>query len=103
MFLYYMLLRGWLGLTGAAGIVPSEAVLRVPSAIFAVAASAATYELGRRLFGRVAGLVAVGLYSVNFLEMIVAQNARAYGVKLFLLALSWLALFVAVDDNRGRW
>jgi hypothetical protein len=61
------------------------------------------FVLGRRLFGRIAGLVAGGLFLANFLQMILAQTARAYSLGLLLMCLSWLALFIALEKNSTRW
>src|SRR3989441_13009482 len=73
--------------------------------VFAVAAAVVVYLLGRRLFGRIAGLVAAGLYLANFLQMGVAQLARSSSLELFLLALSWYALFAALTarGSARRW
>jgi mannosyltransferase len=103
MFLYYLILRGWLGLLKLVGAAPNEVLLRLPSALFAVAAAVVVFALGRRLFGRVAGLVAGGLFLANFLQMILAQTARAYSLGLLLMCVSWLALFVALEKNSTRW
>jgi len=105
MVLYYLILKAWLGITGLVGIAPGEVVLRLPSALFAVAASVVVYGIGRRLFGTLAGMVAAGLYLANFLQMIVAQMARSYSLELFLLALSWYALVAALDSKSSsrRW
>ena len=105
MVLYYLVLKAWLGVIGLVGIAPSEVVLRLPSAVFAVAASLLVYAIGRRLFGTLAGLVAAGLHLANFLQMIVAQMARSYSLELFLLALSWYALVAALDGKNSsrRW
>lgn len=102
MFLYYVILRGWLGLLKVIGVAPTEVLLRLPSALFAVAGAVVVFELGRRLFGRVAGLVAGGLFLANSLQMILAQTARAYSLGLLLLCLSWLALFIALEKNNVR-
>jgi mannosyltransferase len=61
------------------------------------------FVLGRRLFGRIAGLVAGGLFLANFLQMILAQTARAYSLGLLLMCVSWLALFIALENNSKRW
>ena len=105
MILYYLVLKAWLGLTALLGLAPSELVLRLPSGSFAVAAAIVVYLLGRRLFGPIAGLVAAGLYLSNFLQMGVAQLARSYSLELFLLAISWYALFAALDARATtrRW
>jgi mannosyltransferase len=103
MFLYYVILRGWLGLLKLAGIAPTEVLLRLPSALFAVAAAVVVFALGRRLFGRIAGLVAGGLFVANSLQLTLAQSARAYSLGLLLMCLSWLALFIALEKNTWRW
>ena len=105
MVLYYLVLKAWLGLTGLVGIVPNEIVLRMPSALAAVGAAVMVYLLGRRLFGRIAGLVAAGLFLMNFLQMILAQMARSYSLELLLLGVSWYALFAALDRRASarRW
>jgi hypothetical protein len=103
MFFYYVLLRGWLGLLKLVGAAPNEVLLRLPSAVFAIAAAVVVFWLGRRLFGRVAGLVAGGLFLANFLQMILAQTARAYSLGLLLMCVSWLALFIALEKNSTRW
>jgi hypothetical protein len=103
MFLYYVLLRGWLGLLALIGVPPNEVLLRLPSGAFAVCAAVVVYWLGRRLFGRMAGIVAGGLFLANFLQMTLAQTARAYSLGLLLMCLSWLALFMALEKNTRRW
>jgi mannosyltransferase len=99
MILYYLILKAWLGVTGLFGLAPNETVLRLPSAVFAVASAVVIYLLGRRLFGTIAGLIAAGLYLTNFLQMGVAQLARSSSLELFLLALSWYALFAALQKG----
>jgi mannosyltransferase len=103
MALYYVILRGWLGFLSLFGVAPSEVLLRLPSALGAIGAAVTVYFLGRRVFGRIAGLVGAGLFLANFLEMILAQNARAYSLEMLLLCLSWLALFAALEEDSKRW
>jgi hypothetical protein len=103
MALYYLILRGWLGLLAFLGVAPSEVLLRLPSTLFGVAAVLAVYWLGRYLFGRLAGLVASGLFLTNFLEMIVAQSARGYTLGLLLMTIAWLALFKLLETKSRRW
>ncbi|TMD19759.1 MAG: glycosyltransferase family 39 protein [Chloroflexi bacterium] len=103
MLLYYLSLRAWLGVLAAAGQAPVELLLRLPSAIFAIASSVMVFLLGRRLFGRAAGVVAASLFAANFLQMILAQNARSYSLQLLLLTASWLCMFIALSSGRRRW
>ena len=103
MLLYYLSLRAWLGILAAAGQAPVELLLRLPSAIFAIASSVMVFLLERKLFGRLAGVVAAALYAANFLQMILAQNARSYSLQLLLLTASWLCLFIALSSGRRRW
>jgi len=103
MALYYVVLRGWLGLLSLVRAAPSEVLLRLPSALFAVAATVVVFVLGRRMFGRVASVVGAGLFLANVPQMLLAQTARAYSLALLLLCLSWLALFTALIGNRRIW
>ena len=103
MLLYYLSLRAWLGVLAAAGQAPVELLLRLPSAIFAIASSVMVFLLGRRMFDRAAGVVAASLFAANFLQMILAQNARSYSLQLLLLTASWLCLFIALSSGRRRW
>jgi hypothetical protein len=105
MVLYYAILRSWLWLTRLVGIDPVEVIVRFPSAVFAVASAIVVYFLGRRLVDPLAGFVAAGLLLANFLEVLLAQMARAYSLQVLLLALSWYALvaLLETDTNRRRW
>jgi hypothetical protein len=72
MGLYYVMLHLWVKVGGE-----SEAALRFPSAVFGALAEAALYLLGRRLFGRAAGLLAALLLALNPFMVGYAQTARA--------------------------
>ncbi len=108
MTLYYLILRAWLGLTGLLGIPASEFVVRLPSTLFAALAAVAVFALGRRFWGRTAGLVAAALYLLNYLQLMMAGQARGYGLQLLLLTLSWYALLAGLTagaraGRAGRW
>lgn len=105
MTLYYGVLRLWLAITGAFGIAPSEVVMRLPTAIFGMATAVVVYALGRRLFGRVAGLIAGLVYLTSFLQIILAQTARAYTLQLLLLSLFAYALIRGLESTAAssRW
>jgi hypothetical protein len=61
--------------------------------------------LGRRYVGMAAGMTASGLYALNYLQLLYAQQARSYSLQLLLLGLAWYAL-LAVLTTAGpskRW
>src|SRR5712691_7896019 len=62
MELYYLFLHFWLGFTGLLGLLPSEFVVRLPSAVFAALSSVMVFLLGRRFIGITGGIVAASLY-----------------------------------------
>jgi 4-amino-4-deoxy-L-arabinose transferase-like glycosyltransferase len=108
MELYYLLLHFWLQLTGAVGLLPVEWVVRLPSALCAALSTGVVFWLGRRYLGRGAGCIAALLYALNYLQLIYAQQTRAYALQLLLLCLSWFALLAAcapdtLSGPRKRW
>jgi mannosyltransferase len=54
MELYYLLLHGWLGMTGWLGLPATEWLVRFPSALFAALSTVLVWLLGRRFFGSIA-------------------------------------------------
>ena len=96
MALYYVLLKGWLV------FADGEAAIRSLSALAAVGAVAATYAFGAHLFGRTVGLVAALLLAVNALLVEYAQEARAYSLATFLVALACFFFVRGVDGGRAR-
>ncbi len=104
MTLYYLVLRGWLGLTGLFGLPQSELIVRLPTILFAALGVVVLYALGRRFWGRLAGGVAATLYLLNYLQLMMAGQTRAYGLALLLVIAASFALLCAVttDDRMGR-
>jgi len=100
MALYYVVLRGWLGLTSLLGIVPDELVVRVPSIFFAVLSVIVVFWIGRRFFGRTVGIVGALLYALNLIQLTAAREARSYGLEMFLLCLGWYAFLLIVTRDR---
>jgi mannosyltransferase len=96
MELYYLFLHFWLALTGFLGLLPTEAVVRFPSAIFAALSTVVVYLLGRRYINPLAGILAASLYLLNDLQLIYAQQTRAYSLQLLLTCLAWYALLNAL-------
>jgi mannosyltransferase len=93
---YYVLYRPW----HAMG--ESEAMVRAFSALFSVASVAVVVELGRRIFGASAGLVAGAILTLHAASIRYAQEARAYSLTMFLVCLSALFLWRFVSDGRKR-
>jgi 4-amino-4-deoxy-L-arabinose transferase-like glycosyltransferase len=76
--LYYWLLSLWVKIFGL-----SESGLRSLSVVVGAATVGLTFDLGRRLFGRVAGLLAAFLLAMAPLPVYYAQEARMYALLTF--------------------
>lgn len=105
MELYYLLLHGWLRVTGWLGLAPVEWLVRLPSAIFAALSTCVIFLFARRYLGTVAAAVGAVLFASNYLQLVYAQQTRAYALQLLLLCLSWLALLTAIqqETQQKRW
>ena len=105
MELYYLFLHFWLGVTAWSGLNPTEVVVRFPSAIFAALSTVVLFVLGRRFLGSLAASVGALLYLFNYLQLIYAQQTRAYALQLLLLCIAWYALFAALHTQKHamRW
>src|SRR6266699_3940977 len=105
MELYYLFLHFWLGFTGFLGLHPTEFVVRFPSAVFAALSSVMVFLLGRRFLGITAGIVGAGLYLLNDLQLLYAQQTRSYSLQLLLVCIAWYALFVVLtqETHQKRW
>jgi len=93
--LWYVLIWVWSRIFGA-GVV----ALRFPSALAGVATVPVAWEIGRELAGRSGGsrrvaIVCAALVAVNPLFVWYSQEARAYGLYVFLSALALLYLLRA--------
>ena len=82
MALYYVMLRPWLE------IHLGESTVRLLSALPGIAAIPMMYLLGRRLFGRGAGVLSALLLALSTCAVVYSQEARAY---------SWLLLATIVS------
>lgn len=102
MELYFLILYGWLHLLANFGVPATEFVVRFPTAVFAALSAVVVFELGRRFISTGAGILGALLYLLNPHELIYAQQARAYGLQLFLLCLGWYLLFAALM-HKQRW
>ncbi|NUT36043.1 MAG: hypothetical protein HOV79_23555 [Hamadaea sp.] len=88
---YYAFLHLWIGLFGS-----SEIALRLPSLLAVAAGVGLTGELGRRLFGPLAGLLAGGLLCLVPSLSFYAQEARGYGFAFCFATLATLLCYRAV-------
>ncbi|NUN97010.1 MAG: glycosyltransferase family 39 protein [Candidatus Omnitrophica bacterium] len=89
---------------GASGVLgESDAVARLPAAIFSLLSIAATALLLRSLGYMVGGLCAAAFLATLPVHIEYARNARGYPVFLFFTIVSTWALIIAVRDNRRRW
>ena len=105
MELYYLFLHFWLGLTGSLGVHATEFVVRFPSTIFAALSTVVVFLLGQRFIGTGAGVVGAGLYLLNDLQLVYAQQTRAYSLQLLLICVAWYALLAALTCKSAprRW
>jgi mannosyltransferase len=98
MTLYYLLLRAWMHLGSR------EAVIRGLSALIASATVPLLYLLGKRMFGRAAGLLGAWLLAVNAYHVRYAQEARSYALLVFLAILcTWLLVRNLQEPARAHW
>src|SRR4051812_45539412 len=99
--LYYLLLHGWMLLTGT-----SEAATRALSLIFALLAIPASFWAGTRIFDRRAGLIAAaGAAGTPFLTYY-AQETRMYSLVVLLSILasaSFVLAFVRSERRHVIW
>lgn len=92
MALYYVLLRPWLHFGYGEGVV------RVLSVIPGIVSIPVMYVLGKRLFGRITGILAAILLALSPCAIAVSQEARAYSF-VVLAALLSTYLFVLLIET----
>jgi hypothetical protein len=76
---------------------------RAPSLLAGVATIPVVYLLGLRTVGRPAALVATALTTLSPFMIYYSAEARGYALMMLLVALSTLAVLLAVDSRRVRW
>lgn len=105
MELYYLFLHGWLGFTGLLGLHDTEFVVRFPSTIFAALSTVMVFLLGRRYLGLTAAMVGASLYLLNDLQLVYAQQTRAYSLQLLFICIAWYAFLAVLTSgtHSKRW
>ena len=88
MSLYYLLLRGWLGVGSAHTYGFSPFFIRSFSVLASLATLPAIFWLAARLFDQRVGVIAVALMSCNAYSIRYAQEARSYSLFVLLATLS---------------
>ena len=81
---YYMILSLWTAMFGG-----SEAVSRIPSAIFGSVSVIAIYAVGKLLYNKRTGLIAALILAVSFFHIKYAQEARGYTLMVCLILVSY--------------
>ncbi len=96
--LYFLLLRGWIALTGA-----SEYAMRFFSLIFGVLCVPLIYALGRRLFDHLVGLLAALLVALSPYLTWYSQEVKMYTLVPALTLLALYALQRAILEGGAKW
>jgi len=96
--LYYMLLRGWVALTGT-----SEYAMRFFSLAFGVLCVPLIYALGRRLFNRQAGFLTALLLTTSPYLTWYGQEVKMYTLLPALALLAIYGLRRAVEEGDWYW
>ena len=96
--LYYLLLRGWVGLTGTSEYAP-----RFLSLLFGVLSIPLVYAVGRRLFTPQAGLLGALLVASSPYMVWYSQEVKMYTLVPALILLAIYALHRAIAGGRWTW
>jgi mannosyltransferase len=99
--LYYLLLHGWIGLTGSDGVVE----MRLLSVIAAVALVAAVWWLTHMIAGGFAATLASIQAAVSPLVLEYGQEVRAYAWTMLLVTIATACVVRALDSrtHSSRW
>jgi hypothetical protein len=76
---------------------------RAPSLVAGAAGIPLVYLLGLRTVGRAAAVVAAALTALSPFLIYYSAEARGYALMVALVALSTLAMLLALDTRRARW
>ncbi len=94
--LHRLLLHGWVRLVGPG----SDALLRLPAALFGVAATVVLWGLARRVLSRGAALLALALFVLDPYHLLLSQELRAYSLLTLLSLFSWWLHLEELDPRR---
>jgi mannosyltransferase len=78
----------------------TEAWIRLPSVLFAIASIPLLYALARRLIGEKAALAAAVLFALSPTDVYYSQEARGYTMTILLVLASTWFFVRAVEENR---
>lgn len=95
--LWYVLIWGWSRIFGT-GVL----ALRLPSALAGIATVAVAWGIGQRLVGGRTAIAAAALVATNPLLVWYSQEARAYGLFVFLAALAMWCWLRAEEEPTPR-
>jgi mannosyltransferase len=96
--LYFLLMRGWLHFGN------SEAWIRLPAAIFGIAAIPAIYFLARKLVGPGPALASAAMLTFSTTHVVYSQDARTYTMTILLVLLSsWFFVRAVEQDREKDW
>ncbi len=96
--LYFLMLRGWIGLTGY-----SEFALRFFSLLCGVISVALIITLGTRLFSRAVGVIAGALLALSAYQVWYSQEAKMYTLITLLALAAIYFLRRGVEDGKIRF
>lgn len=94
--LYFLLMRGWLS------VGQSEAWIRLPSALFAIASIPMVYLVARKLMNQQAALASSAVLAFSPTSVYYSQEARGYTLTILLVLVSAWFFVSAVQQNRER-
>ncbi len=96
--LYYLLLHAWMVVFGS-----TEAAVRSLSALAGVLGVLATFVLGRRVCGSMAGILAAAIVAFSPFHVASSQEARMYSLLTAVGAASFLLLWLALAGRPARY
>jgi 4-amino-4-deoxy-L-arabinose transferase-like glycosyltransferase len=93
---YFLLMRGWIHLGS------SEAWIRLPAALFGIAAIPLIYLVARKLVGSRPALASAALLAFSSTHVYYSQEARTYTMTILLVLLSSWFFVQAVEQGREK-